>query len=144
MLFWTWAKGLEDRFDGMNRRNISRFIAFNTLATPGPVTPMNATLTSRPPGAGDMTYVASDRITSAEDEKAPARELYAKPQNLFLVPERDGTPHRPLARVQTCAVFHKLTAGHGVPHTFYGFLRQWPALPRVVVSAIAMVLALFA
>jgi len=26
-----------------------------------------------------------------------------------------------------------LTSGKGVPHTFIGFIRQWPALPRVVV-----------
>jgi KUP system potassium uptake protein len=32
------------------------------------------------------------------------------------------------------AVFHKSTGGKGIPHTFVGFLRQYPALPRVVVS----------
>ena len=39
-----------------------------------------------------------------------------------------------LARIPTCAVFHKLTPGQGVPHSFVGFIRQYPALPRVVVS----------
>lgn len=53
---------------------------------------------------------------------------------MYLVAEDDAHPRLPLARLPTCAVFHKLTAGRGVPHTFYGFLRQWPALPRVIVS----------
>ena len=41
---------------------------------------------------------------------------------------------RELVRIETCAVFHKLTPGPGVPHSFIGFVRQWPSLPRVVVS----------
>ena len=48
------------------------------------------------------------------------------------VPEEE---RRPLVRVSSCAVFHKLTPGSGVPHSFVGFVRQWPALPRVVVSS---------
>jgi len=27
MIFWTWAKGLEDEFDGSNRRNLRHFIS---------------------------------------------------------------------------------------------------------------------
>lgn len=60
-----------------------------------------------------------------------------------------------LARIPTCAVFHKFTTGRGVPHSFVsaylfssclllvltacflGFFRQWPALPRVVVRLLA-------
>jgi len=38
-----------------------------------------------------------------------------------------------LPRIPTCAIFHRLTSGPGVPHTFYGFIRQMPALPRVVI-----------
>jgi len=44
-----------------------------------------------------------------------------------------GQEKVPLPRMSTMAVFHKLSSGKGVPHTFYGFLKQWPALPRVVV-----------
>lgn len=40
---------------------------------------------------------------------------------------------RELSRIPTCAVFHKIASGAGVPHTFVGFIRQWPALPRIVV-----------
>jgi len=38
-----------------------------------------------------------------------------------------------LARLPTCAIFHKTSAGKGAPHTFYGFLRQWPSVPRIVI-----------
>ena len=56
-----------------------------------------------------------------------------------------------LVRLPTCAIFHKLGAGTGVPPSFLGkyyhhmctdpsglrcslgFIKQWPALPRVVV-----------
>jgi len=38
-----------------------------------------------------------------------------------------------LARLPTCAIFHKLSVGKGAPHTFYGFLRQWPSVPRIVI-----------
>ena len=44
---------------------------------------------------------------------------------------------RELQRISTCAIFHKFTHGPGVPHTFVAFIRQWPALPRVVVSIMA-------
>jgi hypothetical protein len=37
-------------------------------------------------------------------------------------------------RIPTLAIVHKLTEGKGVPHAFSVFLRQVPALPRVVVS----------
>ena len=40
---------------------------------------------------------------------------------------------RKLPRIDSCAIFHKLTPGSGVPHSFIGFVRQWPSLPRVVV-----------
>ena len=48
---------------------------------------------------------------------------------------RDQTEDRKeLVRIPTCAIFHKFASGKGVPHSFVGFIRQWPALPHVVVS----------
>lgn len=44
------------------------------------------------------------------------------------LPER-----KELMRISTCAIFHKFSRGPGVPHTFVGFVRQWPSLPKVVV-----------
>ena len=39
-----------------------------------------------------------------------------------------------LPRINSCAFFHKSTPGPGVPHGFVAFIRQWPSLPRLVVS----------
>ena len=39
-----------------------------------------------------------------------------------------------LPRINSCAFFHKLTPGPGVPHGFVAFIRQWPSLPRLVVG----------
>ena len=45
-----------------------------------------------------------------------------------------------LARLPACAIFHKLSAGKGAPHTFYSFLWQWPSVPRIVVSMLPFIL----
>jgi len=82
-----------------------------------------------------LTYVGSDAVSNkveAPSEEDDDEESKLDPNCLYLV-ERDGRPRLRLPRLPTCAVFHKLTSGRGVPHTFYGFLRQWPALPRVVI-----------
>jgi KUP system potassium uptake protein len=47
--------------------------------------------------------------------------------------EKEVEGRRDLMRISTCAVFHKFSRGPGVPHTFVGFVSQWPALPKVVV-----------
>jgi KUP system potassium uptake protein len=44
-----------------------------------------------------------------------------------------GDKGKELPRIDSCAVFHKITSGRGVPHTFIGFIRRWPSLPRVVI-----------
>ncbi|KAG8907580.1 hypothetical protein FRB99_003504 [Tulasnella sp. 403] len=137
MVFWTWGKGLEDHFDGLNRRNLRNFIVLDgsdeardkkirqRLASINPASRESATL----------TYVPGDTIKSSGDDDKDDDEVVinAAQPILYLVPEDEKDPRRQLARLPTCAVFHKLTAGRGVPHTFYGFLRQWPALPRVVI-----------
>lgn len=108
---------------------------------------MNATTSNNMAKPGvtthTLTYVGDDKIQEEceNDSKGEADggyELsYVKSQDadkLYMRGEDDAHPRLPLPRLPTCAVFHKLTGGKGVPHTFYAFLRQWPALPRVVVS----------
>ncbi|KAG8720565.1 hypothetical protein FRC08_018842 [Ceratobasidium sp. 394] len=125
MWFWTWAKGLEDEFDGANRRNLRHFIMLDTIdpnekgPTPAPVLP------------SDATQSKNQEITFVDDQLATQEELEDEKLGLYLL--SDTKERRPLPRVETTAVFHKLSAGKGVPHAFYAFLRQWPALPRVVI-----------
>ena len=142
MIFWTWAKGLEDEFDGSNRRNLRHFISTEVQ------------ISERP------TRAASPSVRSGEDEAelsetnvATVDDRFKEEVSLFLhrdIPtsltqritagitiddKRTQKEERmALARLPTCAIFYKLSAGKGAPHTFYGFLRQWPSVPRIVVS----------
>jgi KUP system potassium uptake protein len=129
MVFWTWAKGLEDQFDGVNRRNLRHFISIEaTEDVRGPP--------AESPQSMNKTIEFDIGITNPEksdvaDMQDPQTE---KKLQFFL----DGGAEKiNLPRVSTMAVFHKLAAGKGIPHTFYAFLKQWPALPRVVVSLLS-------
>ncbi|KAF9013196.1 potassium transporter [Cyathus striatus] len=122
MLLWTWGKRLEDRFDGANRKNLRHFIQ-----------------QSEKPGGLTLHDSDDDGITT-EDHDTDASEY---PMFYYLAPNsRSASPdagekvveeRKELQRIPTCAVFHKIAQGRGVPHTFVGFIRQWPALPRVVI-----------
>ncbi|KAJ6452540.1 potassium transporter [Mycena vitilis] len=109
MSFWTWAKGLEDKFDGEHRENIRHFIV------PGFDQKMQDEETEEE---------VSGEETKVEDVTYHYKEAAQGEKEV-------GT--QPLVRLPTCAVFHKMTRGQGAPHTFIGFIRQWPALPRVVI-----------
>ncbi|KAF9481220.1 potassium transporter [Pholiota conissans] len=106
MFLWVWAKALEDRFDGKNRMNLRHFIHQKGISNTE-----NETEVTK-----DMTYyMVKDSANNSIDEKSTDHEISE------------------ITRIPSCAIFHKLASGSGVPHTFTGFIRQWPALPRVVV-----------
>jgi KUP system potassium uptake protein len=108
MWLWVWAKRLEDEFDGQNRMNLRHFIYPNKKSQ-------------------------TDDDISSEDDYPPS--YYYTMRNLSDVPvdEKMIEQRREIQRIPTFAIFHKLTPGKGIPHTFVAFVRQWPALPRVVV-----------
>lgn len=82
-----------------------------------------------------------------EDEISPAEENIAVATTSTSLPstssvdktikmfDYDGKT-RELAVLPITAVFHKFAGGKGTPHSFVGFLRQYPALPRVVVCSL--------
>jgi KUP system potassium uptake protein len=123
MVFWTWAKGLEDKFDGANRRNLRQFISKEVkddvkYPADSPRLSTNRVI--------EFDVADAQASTAAEKHESQVEETV----QLFL---DSGDEKVPLPRMSTMAIFHKLSSGKGVPHTFYGFLKQWPALPRVVV-----------
>ena len=122
MVFWTWAKGLEDKFDGMNRRNLRHFITKEVKedVKSGNGSPLLSTSRA-------VEFDVADTQASGVEEKDDQIEQTIQ---LYL---DTGDEKVLLPRMSTMAIFHKLSSGKGVPHTFYGFLKQWPALPRVVV-----------
>ncbi|KAK2467234.1 hypothetical protein APHAL10511_000783 [Amanita phalloides] len=114
MLLWTWGKRLEETFDAANRQNLARFIQY---------------------------YEGADSETTIED--IIPEDLVNQARGLsYVVPHKsepsDGKESqreekRELVRISASAIFYKFTRGPGVPHTFVGFIRQWPSLPRVVI-----------
>ena len=128
MVFWTWAKGLEDEFDGVNRRNLRHFIS--KVISEKPVSPPPL----HPVSPGGVEFI-EEYLAAALANPAPPDEPQRVKQTVQLFLDVGEQEKIPLPRMSTMAIFHKLSSGKGVPHTFYGFLRRWPALPQVVVSS---------
>jgi len=132
MIFWTWAKGLEDNFDGVNRHNLRHFIVNSFNKPHGNIGDIKVAKTSAHQYSTMATLTQGSGVEEASTEDDVASKDDGKGESLYLVSE-DKTFVRELSRVPIMAVFHKIAGGKGVPHTFYAFLKQWPALPRVVV-----------
>ncbi|PPQ76542.1 hypothetical protein CVT26_013241 [Gymnopilus dilepis] len=119
MVLWVWAKTLEDNFDGKNRRNLNHFIY----------------MSRRPSSPKPRDHEESDEQETGEEDEEKSYYFYDA-RNMGVsddsMKEKIGEK-RELQRIPSAAVFHKIASGRGVPHTFIGFIRQWPALPRVVI-----------
>ncbi|KAF9046080.1 potassium transporter [Panaeolus papilionaceus] len=117
MTLWVWAKSLEDNFDGQNRMNLRHFIYQEK--------------------GGHASGVDDDGDSSDITDDTANQSFYMLSNSNGL--EKSGTvppastERKELQRIPTCAIFHKVASGKGVPHTFVGFIRQWPALPRIVI-----------
>ncbi|KLO10263.1 potassium transporter [Schizopora paradoxa] len=118
MTFWTWAKGLEDKFDGKNRRNLRHFIALDDVESPE---------------SEEICGVDLERTLYYMSPASPALSRQVSNSGEKSIASTEEEEKRELVRINTCAIFHKLTPGRGVPHSFIGFIRQWPSLPRVVI-----------
>jgi KUP system potassium uptake protein len=109
----------EDRFDGAKRQNLRHFIVAGEK--------------------GVVTIPADGRphsISEADelDESESVEQQYYYFASDKAEDEEQDEDRREIVRIPTCAIFHKFAAGKGVPHSFIGFVRQWPALPQIVVS----------
>ena len=155
----TRIKGLEDAFDGANRKNLRHFISLaDDDDADDPARGMLSQTTTVINGGEEGEALTSlDYVDVHRDAQAKSAALYytahASRQTTRTLEKGDpgkggeeGENERAegegevveekkeLVRIDSCAIFHKLTPGQGVPHSFVGFVRQWPALPRVVVS----------
>ena len=84
------------------------------------------------PGRGRPGSIISEDVEEPEPQEQ--YYYYARDQ----AADEPYEDRRELVRIPTCAVFHKFASGKGVPHSFVGFVRQWPALPQVVVSLLLL------
>jgi len=107
MVLWTSAKGLEDAFDGANRQNLRHFIFRDVKPT---------TIALRPETEGNEQE-AKENEDEAEFESA-TYYISTLRQDGFSSEEKNV--RQEVVRIPTMAVFHKLSAGRGVPHTFVG------------------------
>ncbi|THV03032.1 potassium transporter [Dendrothele bispora CBS 962.96] len=118
MVLWTWARGLEDTFDGANRQNLRHFLFRDVKST---------SLSLRP----GVEEVEEEQAESDDENELESATYYISTL------ARDGSDEKndrqEIIRIPTMAVFHKLSSGRGVPHTFVGLTRQWRALPEVLV-----------
>ncbi|KAF8520592.1 potassium transporter [Hysterangium stoloniferum] len=113
MIFWTWARGLEEKFDGANRKNLRHFII--------------------PADAGEKASTNDDSHEIEKNNAGPSLVPSVGSRPALYLADDNGQPSTQLAVLPILAVFHKFASGKGIPHTFVGFLRQYPALPRVVI-----------
>jgi hypothetical protein len=96
---------LEDTFDSANRKNLRHFIVSSKEIKHEEV-----------PIARRQSEASSDAINeeALETEKHDSVLYYLSSEG-----EKDEARHE-LVRIPTCAIFHKLSRGRGVPHTFMG------------------------
>lgn len=114
-------KGLEDEFDGKNRKNPRHFI-INSKNLPNTVTQIDLPIMERDRSEKSDQAPTEVDVTAVtdidEEDEGRLRFLNYKTQMTT-----------DLARIPSCAIFHKLTAGKGVPHSFYGDDSELSSLP---------------
>ncbi|PBK97534.1 potassium transporter [Armillaria gallica] len=130
MWLWTWGKGLEDAFDGQNRQNLRDFIHKDEKLQ----------VTFHLDGDAENDAVEDEVDDDDDDTYSISRYYYVPHPSKTTGSAVDGDEHpkallrqRELVRIPTCAVFHKIAEGQGVPHSFIGLVRQWPGLPEVLI-----------
>ncbi|KZV71451.1 potassium transporter [Peniophora sp. CONT] len=128
MVFWNWAKGLEDAFDSRNRRQLHDFIVGKDDAVfDGKV---------RHDIIDDEAIVEHE----VETEESDTATLYCLPTDAPSGNEKNVEGRRELGRVPLFAIFHRMANEKGVPHSFTRFISQWPALPTFAVFLTVQVL----
>lgn len=120
MTFWSWVKvrscalphcgvpvdsfqGFEDTFDAVNRKDLHNLIVQEFNATKS-----GFDISKNEPQDGSSECIEEDNIKELNIDNT--------------LPSSD--PALYLARLPTCAVFHGLTSGRGIPHSFAGTFQQ--------------------
>lgn len=126
MLFWSWAQvrsalirdlrfcthvinlqGLEDAFDGNHRSDLQSVIVREHMEK-----------------TEDDHIVPDAAYSYGEEDVVSESETYyvcEDPVISQLLPSKESSSLLQLARLSTCAIFHRLTSGKGVPHSFSGW-----------------------
>ncbi|GHJ84454.1 hypothetical protein NliqN6_0856 [Naganishia liquefaciens] len=136
MVFWTRCRELEDKFDRENKRNLTRIILHQE---PGATTTPASELKDKkiafaPTERGRSTEpIAIHQLSRLASVVSRSEGLHQDEHGGLYVARPNCEELLKVQRIPTLAIVHKVTEGKGVPHAFSVFLRQVPALPRVVV-----------
>ncbi|KAI0264210.1 potassium transporter [Gloeopeniophorella convolvens] len=121
MTFWNWAKGLEDAFDRQSRERLDGFIVSEKAGAAVPV-------------------IVSDSTSDSGDAETLSFPDIDSDATYYCIAGAANDERRELGRLPVLAVFHGVAHERGMPPTFLGFIRQWPALPRAGIFLTAQVL----
>ncbi|KAL8280080.1 hypothetical protein RQP46_007410 [Phenoliferia psychrophenolica] len=107
LLFWTWARGLEDAFDARHRHPLNEFL-----------------------GMSEEKVETEGHSSGHEVSEIPTLRHRSSATRLRLVRGAVDLPRLPVF-----ALFHNASASTlaGAPHAFSAFLSCYPALPQIVI-----------
>lgn len=114
-LLYGWAKGLERLFDATHRRSLQEVM--------------------REGGQSAPAEKSSPPQPEAESSALKVTESNLRPAIVSVPSYQSVTRSTALARLPVFAFFHNSAAINGAPHSFTAFLRCYPSLPQVIVSA---------
>lgn len=110
----TRIQRLEDRFDGSTRENLRHIILCKDDDDS-----LNEKTTES--SEEQTMHELQPRVVIAEPSKGNIPKYILSRQNSGasdLEHRKALTVKKPLVRIPTCAIFHKMTTGRGVPHSF--------------------------
>jgi KUP system potassium uptake protein len=132
MIFWTWAKSLEDAFDATNRRDLRDFIGHRDCspfseeknALDRESSEIRLSLTRGLGGAQAAGTFKRPAISRADSVATMVNGRDADSETFYYMAPREKEAEeeqkRELVRTDTCAIFHNTSAARGVPHSFVG------------------------
>jgi KUP system potassium uptake protein len=131
---------LEDAFDKENRRKLTRVVLNQGKATAAqgghPAVDKKITFVPERERGRSTSPILISQLprNSAPHHRRRDASLHQDEHGALYVKRSDSEDLIKVQRIPTLAIVHKLSEGKGVPHAFSVFLRQIPALPKVVVS----------
>ncbi len=123
------AQELEDTFDKSHKENLNRII-FKRPATQPVSEDLKLRYVSGVHGHDTIPTLSANGTQSESNTHVGQMEMDIA-DDMWVQGAQEQ--FQKLQRINTFAIYHKTTDGKGVPHAFNVFLRQVPALPRVVV-----------
>lgn len=129
---------LEDKFDRENKRNLTRVILHResgAKSVPAVSELKDKKIAFAPTDRGRSTEpIAIHQLSRWTSVVSRSEGLHQDEHGGLYVTRPNCEDLIKVQRIPTLAIVHKVTEGKGVPYAFSIFLRQLPALPRVVVS----------